>query len=579
MQRPAALLAAVLALAPAGLAGTWYVDVNGSPPGTGTLANPYTSLAFALAQPTTVSGDFVRVAPGTYTENVVFPGRGVTVASVAGPSVTIIDAAGSGSAVAFLGTDGTAMVLQGFTVTGGKGTTPLFDPLGGGIYAVDAIYEVHGCIVTGNDAFEGGGLFAQNGVGWIQASQFTANTVTGQGCRGAGMALDGGSATLQTVLIDHNVAGDFSQVGRGGGIATRNGGTIDALGCEVSDNQAELGGGGISGSGVLDTCRILRNGGQFGGGVEVPFSAGAMQIVDSVIEGNWANSASGTANFGGGIWGKATVTNTTIRDNVCFGSGAGVDGGFGGAILVECDLVLNRAYAGWGLDDVAGGADNAVLIDCFLDGNEAHGSFIAAARGGGAADSFLADCVVRDNLLTSASLAEGAGLYECDAVRVRIHGNSLLGRGGGAWGGTLFRCELFDNSALRGGGAADASLDRCTVFGNQGAPTGGVYADFSATVHDSILWDNGREIGKDPAALVTVTYSDIKGGYPGTGNLNTNPDFWNAPAGDFRLKPGSHCIDAGDPASKPDPDGTRADMGARYFDPAYLGIPGKLTYP
>ncbi|MFH1861684.1 MAG: T9SS type A sorting domain-containing protein, partial [bacterium] len=54
-----------------------------------------------------------------------------------------------------------------------------------------------------------------------------------------------------------------------------------------------------------------------------------------------------------------------------------------------------------------------------------------------------------------------------------------------------------------------------------------------------------------------------------------NPLFVN-PTSDFHLQPGSPCIDAGDPASPPDPDGTIADMGAYYFDQAGWQ-PGNLT--
>ena len=44
-----------LALAPlASAQTTWYVDVSGTPPGTGSAADPYTSIDYALNQPATV---------------------------------------------------------------------------------------------------------------------------------------------------------------------------------------------------------------------------------------------------------------------------------------------------------------------------------------------------------------------------------------------------------------------------------------------------------------------------------------------------------------------------------------------
>ena len=47
--------------------------------------------------------------------------------------------------------------------------------------------------------------------------------------------------------------------------------------------------------------------------------------------------------------------------------------------------------------------------------------------------------------------------------------------------------------------------------------------------------------------------------------------FVNAGGGDYNLMAGSPCIDAGDPMSPLDPDGTIADIGALYFDQGVFG--------
>ena len=49
-------------------------------------------------------------------------------------------------------------------------------------------------------------------------------------------------------------------------------------------------------------------------------------------------------------------------------------------------------------------------------------------------------------------------------------------------------------------------------------------------------------------------------------NIFLDPLFVDPNAGNFNLQAGSPCIDAGNPASPPDPDGTVADIGAFYFD-------------
>lgn len=50
----------------------------------------------------------------------------------------------------------------------------------------------------------------------------------------------------------------------------------------------------------------------------------------------------------------------------------------------------------------------------------------------------------------------------------------------------------------------------------------------------------------------------------GNGNLLADPRFIDPGILNFQIQPNSPAIDAGDPGHEPDPDGTRADIGARY---------------
>ncbi|MBT3234203.1 MAG: hypothetical protein HN356_15495, partial [Calditrichaeota bacterium] len=72
-----------------------------------------------------------------------------------------------------------------------------------------------------------------------------------------------------------------------------------------------------------------------------------------------------------------------------------------------------------------------------------------------------------------------------------------------------------------------------------------------------------------------ITYSDIEDGFEGEGNIDADPLFVDAENGDFHLTEDSPCIDVGNPDSDPDPDGTRADMGAFYFpqEPQVIIVP------
>jgi hypothetical protein len=146
---------------------------------------------------------------------------------------------------------------------------------------------------------------------------------------------------------------------------------------------------------------------------------------------------------------------------------------------------------------------------------------------------------------------------------------------------------IFKGNAATYGGAVNvgpeyspvATLVGCTFQGNQGTYGSALYrySGGTATIRNSILWDSGTELSGTPV----VTYSDVKGGYSGTSNINLAPQFVNE-ATDLRLLPGSPCIDAGsntyataatDLAGNQrvmdgNGDGTRTvDMGAYEFAP------------
>jgi hypothetical protein len=102
-----------------------------------------------------------------------------------------------------------------------------------------------------------------------------------------------------------------------------------------------------------------------------------------------------------------------------------------------------------------------------------------------------------------------------------------------------------------------------------------------------ILWDQGPKVYKYDSTTVTIRYTDVAGGQSqaaspslgltwGPGNTSTDPQFTAPNEDNYRLKPGSPCIDAGDPDYVPEADETdldgnprvvngRVDMGAYEF--------------
>jgi hypothetical protein len=87
----------------------------------------------------------------------------------------------------------------------------------------------------------------------------------------------------------------------------------------------------------------------------------------------------------------------------------------------------------------------------------------------------------------------------------------------------------------------------------------------SPTVTNCVLWgDNLDEISGNGSP--TVTYSNVQGGFPGTGNIDADPLFVDPDSGDFRLLPDSPCIDAGDNTAVPDGIDTDLDGNPRVVD-------------
>ena len=126
---------------------------------------------------------------------------------------------------------------------------------------------------------------------------------------------------------------------------------------------------------------------------------------------------------------------------------------------------------------------------------------------------------------------------------------------------SLINCTFSSNSALDGGGMlngkqGNATLTNCTFTRNHGY---GIVCDNSeVTVVNTILWnDSPFEIAGDS---ITISYSDVRGGWLGIGNIDADPLFVDTDGADnvsgtedddLRLLPGSPCIDAGDNSAIP----------------------------
>ena len=137
---------------------------------------------------------------------------------------------------------------------------------------------------------------------------------------------------------------------------------------------------------------------------------------------------------------------------------------------------------------------------------------------------------------------------------------------------TLVTCLFAGNVADKGGGMANDGrsspvLTNCTFAGNHATSMyGALYSGTGPTNVPNapvgvncIFWGNTAESG--PAEIgdwhdcrTTLTFSCVEGGWEGEGNIAADPLFADPAAGDYRLGPGSPCVDAGHGGAAPPTD-------------------------
>ncbi len=352
----AAVLVLVCALK-SGLAATHYVSLQSANP-----QAPYTNWATAAtsiqeAVDAAGDGDVILVSNGVYnTGGRVFYGsltnrlvinKAVTVRSVNGPDVTVIEGAGPlGDSAVRCVYVGSNAVLCGFTLTNGHTYISgdwVTEQRGGGAWCEDS-GVLSNCVLAGN---------AGEYVGGVYNGTLYDCVVIGNSAHFDGGGVGGGT------LHDCTLSGNSAH-GYGGGAA---GGTLHN--CTLSSNSAGFGGGAADAT--LYDCVLSNNSGCQGGG------AYGSTLHDCTLIGNSASDEGG-----GALW-------STLYDCVLSGNSADEGGGAYYAELYNCTLKGNSA------DESGGGALWSTLHVCMLTGNSARD------YGGGAASSTVYNCTLVGN--------------------------------------------------------------------------------------------------------------------------------------------------------------------------------------
>ena len=89
----------------------------------------------------------------------------------------------------------------------------------------------------------------------------------------------------------------------------------------------------------------------------------------------------------------------------------------------------------------------------------------------------------------------------------------------------------------------------------------------NVTAVNNIFYNNNLDIFLEDSSQLILNYSiSNKSLLDGENNIFGDPLFIDYEKDNYNLRKNSPCIDAGDPAIEFDPDGTRADIGAYYFN-------------
>ena len=222
---------------------------------------------------------------------------------------------------------------------------------------------------------------------------------------------------------------------------------------------------------------------------------------------------------------------------------------------------------------------------------------------------------ITNSTISNNSAAKGSGIYSAGSplsiTNTNIDNNSAIFEGGGlrlngaAANATIAGGSIDNNSATNGGGVyielgADLTYTGGSISGNTANGSaggirnygtlyiysstfagnyssglgGGLHTTGTTAVTNSIFLGNAGGVGNPEIyGTTTVTYSDVQGGYTGTGNISLDPLFvLSNPAtmstpkitGDYHIQTGSPVVEQGTSLDAPadDIDGDTRPLGA-----------------
>ncbi len=305
---------------------------------------------------------------------------------------------------------------------------------------------------------------------------------------------------------------------------------------------------------------------------------------------------------GGYYGGVADIDQAVVFRNCTFDQNAGGTG----AIYCRTSITFDKCTFTDNTTTSVGGAircntsgGTITITDCLFDNCESGGNggviYIGNNNTVTITDTTFVDC-------NSPTTSSGGAIYSygtgttLNLTRVVVN-NCTAQHGGGVYvsegDSTIDTCLFINNYTTAGtenngaglniSGGGDVAVINTTFADNTANGRGGAIlvgsSGGSKTVINSVLYDNTAVTSGDQIYItggsITVTYSNVEGGYTGSGNVNDDPEFTGS--GDTPYKPnavsdgtGAALLSAMTDNSLLGRDWASPDMGCYRLEPLYV---------
>jgi small neutral amino acid transporter SnatA (MarC family) len=558
----------------------------------------YQSINGGIDSASVLNGDNLLVSADTYSENINFDGKNITIQSKMGAASTIIQGDGTNNPVVkFITAETSTAVLDGFTIDNqAAGNT-----LTRGIYISGASPTIKNSTIQGNNTPNttdgGGGVYVDNSSPSFDNVTIRANTSLNRS--GCGMYIKGaaGGATITNSTIGGTAAGDGNLCtnGSGGGIyyTESTTGTLLISNSNIQYNQGNANGGGIFATTITNQITITNttvlnnftgtNGD--GGGIYIVTNT-PLSFTGGSVSNNISRSGVGFLVFNGAdlTISGGTVINNNDTNNCTSGDGGGIYATSAGTTVSMTDGSITNNASRWGSGVYVTSSAAVTLTGVTINSNS---SACGTNNGGGIHANGGTLTADRSKIRGNSGL-NGGGIYAAGSATVTIKNSDITGNvattdGGGAMVTGTTTLNIYNSTvagnysggASNGGGGvrnntATLNITNGIVYGNTaaaGASKAGIstsgttninYSSYQAISGTCTSCANNRAVGENP---LLVNLQQAGAGAPTT-------------AGDFHLTATSPVINQGtNNGYTPDIDGdTRPqsvvyDMGSDEYVP------------